>query len=57
MAKCPILYSVTHDPAANPRGLMAGIAAMIAVSAMASQFAFLRLALPVAPSTAVMTGT
>ena len=29
---------------------------MIAVSAMACQFALLRLALPVAPSTAVMTG-
>jgi uncharacterized membrane protein YoaK (UPF0700 family) len=35
---------------------MAAIAAMMAVSAMACQFALLRLALPVAPSTAVMTG-
>ncbi len=35
---------------------MAGIAAMMAVSAMACQFALLRLTLPVAPSTAVMTG-
>ena len=35
---------------------MAGIAAMMAVSAMACQFALLRLALPAAPSTAVMTG-
>jgi uncharacterized membrane protein YoaK (UPF0700 family) len=53
---CVLIFSVTHDPAANPHGLMAGIAAMIAVSAMASQFALLRLAMPVAPSTAVMTG-
>ena len=35
---------------------MATIAAMIAVSAMGCQFALLRLTLPVAPSTAVMTG-
>src|SRR5262249_5390205 len=37
-------------------GLAAGIAVMIAVSAMACQFALLRLALPGAISTAVMTG-
>jgi uncharacterized membrane protein YoaK (UPF0700 family) len=35
---------------------MAGIAAMIAVSAMACQYATLRLALPKVVSTAVMTG-
>ena len=51
-----LVYSVIYDPAANPRGVHAGIATMIAVSAMACQFALLRLALPVAPSTAVMTG-
>jgi uncharacterized membrane protein YoaK (UPF0700 family) len=51
-----LIYSVIYNPAANPRGVFAGIAAMIAVSAMACQFALLRLALPVAPSTAVMTG-
>jgi uncharacterized membrane protein YoaK (UPF0700 family) len=34
----------------------AGVAAMIAVSAMACQFTLLRLAIPGAPSTAVMTG-
>jgi len=51
-----LAYSVVYDPAANPRGVSAGVAAMIAVSAMACQFALLRLALPVAPSTAVMTG-
>jgi uncharacterized membrane protein YoaK (UPF0700 family) len=53
---CVLVFSVTHAAGANPRGLMAGIAAMIAVAAMASQFALLRLAMPVAPSTAVMTG-
>ena len=35
---------------------MAGIVAMIAVSAMACQYALFRLALPGAVSTAVMTG-
>jgi uncharacterized membrane protein YoaK (UPF0700 family) len=35
---------------------MAGIAVMIAVSAMACQYALLRLALPKVVSTAVMTG-
>jgi uncharacterized membrane protein YoaK (UPF0700 family) len=35
---------------------MATVAAMVAVTAMGCQFALLRLTLPVAPSTAVMTG-
>jgi len=56
LLSCVLIFSVIQDPAANPRGLMAGIAAMIAVSAMACQFALLRLAVPGAPSTAVMTG-
>jgi uncharacterized membrane protein YoaK (UPF0700 family) len=51
-----LVFSVISDPAVNPHGLMAGIAAMIAVSAMGCQFALLRLAVPGAPSTAVMTG-
>jgi len=51
-----LIFSVITNPSANPHGLMAGIAAMIAVSAMACQFALLRLAVPGAPSTAVMTG-
>jgi uncharacterized membrane protein YoaK (UPF0700 family) len=51
-----LIFSVITKPGANPHGLMAGIAVMIAVSAMACQFALLRLTLPVAPSTAVMTG-
>src|SRR5215472_3506138 len=53
---CVLIFSAITKPSANPHGLMATIAAMIAVSAMACQFALLRLALPVAPSTAVMTG-
>jgi uncharacterized membrane protein YoaK (UPF0700 family) len=51
-----LILSVITKPDSNPHGLMASIAVMIAVSAMACQFALLRLALPVAPSTAVMTG-
>jgi len=51
-----LIFGVITKPSANPHGLMAGIAAMIAISAMACQFALLRLTLPVAPSTAVMTG-
>ena len=51
-----LVFSVTTAPSANPHGLMAGIAVMIAVSAMAFQYALLRLALPKVVSTAVMTG-
>jgi uncharacterized membrane protein YoaK (UPF0700 family) len=51
-----LIFSVITRPSADPHGPMAGVAAMIAVSAMACQFALLRLTLPVAPSTAVMTG-
>ena len=51
-----LIFSVITKPDANPHGLMAGIAVMIAVSAMACQYALLRLALPGATSTAVMTG-
>jgi uncharacterized membrane protein YoaK (UPF0700 family) len=53
---CLLIFSVITKPSADPHGLNATIAAMIAVSAMGSQFALLRLTLPVAPSTAVMTG-
>jgi len=56
LLSCVLIFSLITEPSANPHGPMAGIAAMIAVSAMACQFALLRLALPVAPSTAVMTG-
>jgi len=53
---CVLIFSLVHDPAVDPHGLMATIAAMMAVSAMACQFSLLRLAVPGAPSTAVMTG-
>jgi uncharacterized membrane protein YoaK (UPF0700 family) len=53
---CVLIFGITTKPSADPHGLMAGITAMVAVSAMACQFALLRLTLPVAPSTAVMTG-
>src|SRR5262249_41164010 len=53
---CVLIFSIIYDPAAKPHGFMAGVTAMIAVSAMACQFALLRLAVPGAPSTAVMTG-
>ena len=51
-----LIFSVLTRPSTNPRGLMAGIAVMIAVSAMACQYALLRLASPKVVSTAVMTG-
>jgi len=50
-----LIFSIVTRPSADPHGLMAGIAAMIAVSAMACQYATLRLALPKVVSTAVMT--
>ena len=53
---CLLVFSIIARPSTDPHGLMATIAAMIAVAAMGCQFALLRLALPVAPSTAVMTG-
>src|SRR5262249_33667258 len=51
-----LIFSIVTAPSADPHGLTAGIAVMIAVSAMACQFALLRLAIPGAISTAVMTG-
>lgn len=53
---CLLFFSAITKPSSDSHGLMATIAAMIAVSAMGCQFALLRLILPVAPSTAVMTG-
>ena len=51
-----LVLSVVGEPAANPHGFLAGVTAMVAVSAMGCQFALLRLAVTGAPSTAVMTG-
>ena len=53
---CLLIFSIITRPSADSHGLMATIAAMIAVTAMGCQFALLRLTLPFAPSTAVMTG-
>src|SRR5215472_1513704 len=53
---CLLIFSVITKPSTDPHGLMATITAMIAITAMGCQFALLRLTLPVAPSTAVMTG-
>jgi uncharacterized membrane protein YoaK (UPF0700 family) len=53
-ATCTV--SVVTRPSLTPNGISAVITAMIAVSAMASQYALLRLAVPHAVSTAVMTG-
>ena len=51
-----LIFSVITKPSTSQHELMAGIAVMIAVSAMACQYALLRLAIPGAISTAVMTG-
>src|SRR6266404_2125873 len=53
---CVLIFRVISGSAAKPHELVAGVIAMIAVSAMACQFALLRLGVPGAPSTAVMTG-
>jgi uncharacterized membrane protein YoaK (UPF0700 family) len=53
---CVLILSVIQDHAQDRHGVVASLAAMIAVSAMACQFALLRIAVPGAPSTAVMTG-
>src|SRR6201987_2328184 len=46
-----LVFSVVAKPSSNPHGLLAWVAALIAVSAMACQYALLRLALPGAIST------
>ena len=51
-----LVFSVLAKPSSNPHGLAACIAALVAVSAMACQYALFRLAIPGAISTAVMTG-
>jgi uncharacterized membrane protein YoaK (UPF0700 family) len=51
-----LIFCAAKRPSADPFGLAAGIAVMMAVSAMACQYALLRLAVPGAISTAVMTG-
>ena len=53
---CVLAASVATGASARPQSLIAGVIAMMAVCAMATQHALLRLAVPKAPSTAVMTG-
>ena len=50
-----LVFCVSVKPSSNPHGMLALVAALIAVTAMACQYALLRLALPKAISTAVMT--
>ncbi len=51
-----LLCGVTTHSFSSPDDFTSGLTAMIAISAMACQFALPRLALPETPSTAVMTG-
>jgi uncharacterized membrane protein YoaK (UPF0700 family) len=51
-----LVFSVIARPSASPHGLAAGFTVMLCVCAMACQYALLRLAMPKAVSTAVMTG-
>jgi len=53
---CVLAASVATGASGRPQSAIAGIIAMIAVCAMATQHALLRLTVPNAPSTAVMTG-
>src|SRR5260370_26463768 len=51
-----LIFSILTRPSADPQGVAAGIAVVIAGAAMACQYALLRLAIPDAISAAVMTG-
>jgi uncharacterized membrane protein YoaK (UPF0700 family) len=51
-----LLVMLATDAGSNPDAAFASVAAIIATSAIACQFALMRLAVPGAPSTAVMTG-
>ncbi len=51
-----LLLAISSDIQSNPNAEGATLAAILATSAIACQFAMMRLAVPGAPSTAVMTG-
>ena len=53
---CVLAASVLSKASEDQQSLVAGSLAMVAVAAMACQHAMLRLAIPKAPSPAVMTG-
>jgi uncharacterized membrane protein YoaK (UPF0700 family) len=50
------VIGICYRPTVNPKGPMFTAAAMTAVAAIAFQFAFLRVVMPKAPPTSVMTG-
>ena len=51
-----LIIGIGYRPSVNPTGPMFTVAAMLAVAAIACQFAFLRVVMPNAPPTSVMTG-
>lgn len=51
-----LVVSVITKPATDPHGFSAGVAVMIAVAAMASQYALFRMATTQSVATAAMTG-
>jgi uncharacterized membrane protein YoaK (UPF0700 family) len=51
-----LVIAVGYHPSVNPIGPMFTAAGMIAVAAIACQFAFLRVVMPKAPPTSVMSG-
>lgn len=53
---CVLILSVRYNPAAHLDGAAAIVTPLLAVSAISCQFALLRITIPGAPSTAVMTG-
>lgn len=52
---CVLVVSVLWHPSGRPRSFVLNLTAMIAVAGMATQYSFLSLVMPGAPSTAVMT--
>ena len=50
------VFAIATHPSADPHGLTAGVAVLVAASAMACQNALLHMTIAGAPSTAVMTG-
>ena len=50
------VFSIVTHPSTDPHGLKAGVAVLVAASAMACQNALLHMTIASAPSTAVMTG-
>jgi uncharacterized membrane protein YoaK (UPF0700 family) len=53
---CVLIISTIYHPSRNPGRAISVVDAAVALSAMACQFAFLRIVIPGAPTTAVMTG-